>query len=230
MKKVLLIFGAAGNMGKGATKVLLDKNYDKYYVFDFDLSRVNYDNKKMNVVKIEDLSIEQNVEKAFSHIIADRKTEYYLFSTVGGFSGGKSISETDYELWLKMHKINLNTSFLLAKHFALLVEKSAGGAICFTSAETGLTPAPNKAAYGTAKSALIYFVQTLAEEGKSQKLSANVIAPYALDTEENREWVENTSKLVKASEIGEFVNHIFENHKSFSGKVFSLPEAIKQIK
>ena len=33
MKKVILIFGANGNLGEGATNFLLEKEYDEYYLF-----------------------------------------------------------------------------------------------------------------------------------------------------------------------------------------------------
>ena len=172
MRKELLIFGSNGALGSGASKVLLEKGYDKVYLFDFHPKRKELTPEIINI-KIEDLSHEKNVEKAFSKIKPSKETAFFLFSTVGGFVGGKKVWETDIDDWSTMMKMNLTTSFLIAKHFARLVKASHSGSICFTSAFVGLNAEKGKSAYGASKGALIHLVETLAKEGTEIKLSAN---------------------------------------------------------
>ncbi len=105
-----------------------------------------------------------------------------LFSTIGGFTGGKKIWETEVGYFDRMINMNLKTNFLIAKYFSLLVRKLDSGSICLTSAYTGLFPEEGKGVYGASKAALIHLVKTLAEEGKEIKLSANAIAPFIIDT------------------------------------------------
>ena len=126
MKKGLLIFGSNGALGKGVTPILKTKDYDKIYLFDFHLKEENIDHKTFQI-KIEDLSAEKNIKRAFSHINSSKDTAFFLFSTVGGFSGGKKVWETDVDEFEKMINMNLTTSFLLAKYFALLVKDSHSG-------------------------------------------------------------------------------------------------------
>jgi len=222
MKNKLLIFGSSGALGNGVTEVFLKKNYDEIYLFDFKHKEISYD--KINRIIVNDLSEEKNVKEAFSFVKPDKDSVYYLFSTVGGFFGGKKIWETEVGYFDRMISMNLKTNFLIAKYFSILVRNSHSGSICLTSAYTGLFEEEGKAVYGASKAALIHLVKTLAEEGKEIKLSANAIAPFIIDTPSNREWMTNSDyeKWIKPAEIGEFVNSIFQNYNLVSGNIFKL--------
>ena len=211
---------------------MLGKDYDKYYLFDFHPEIKN----RNNIVQIEasDLSVEGNVKEAFDYIKPSNETVYFLFSTVGGFAGGKSVWEMDIEEWDKMMAMNLKTSFLISKYFTRLVKNSHSGSICFTAAFTGLNAEPKKAAakkavakkaaYGASKGALIHLVESIAKEGKEIRLTANAVAPYIIDTPANREWMQNSDfeSWMKPDEIGEFIQSIFKNYHFITGNIFKL--------
>ncbi|NNJ53141.1 MAG: SDR family NAD(P)-dependent oxidoreductase [Ignavibacteriaceae bacterium] len=222
MKKELIIFGSNGALGKGVTETLLSKDYDKIYLFDFHPLKI--EGKNISQFEIKDLSIEKNVKNAFAKVQASKNTAYLLFSTVGGFAGGKTVWETSVDEWDKMMDMNLKTSFLIAKHFSELVKNSHSGSVCFTAAYTGLHPEKQKAAYGTSKAAIIYLVKTIAQEGREIKLTANGIAPYIIDTPANREWMKdsNYESWMKPQEIGEFVHSVFSNYNFITGNIFKL--------
>lgn len=223
MKKELLIFGSNGALGKGVTRTLKTKDYDKIYLFDFHLKKENTDPTIVQI-KIEDLSIEENVKHAFSHIKSSKDTAFFLFSTVGGFAGGKKVWETDLDEFEKMINMNLTTSFLIVKYFALLIKDSHSGSICFTAAYTGLFPESAKAAYGASKGALIHLVNSLAEEGNEIKFSVNAIAPYIIDTPANRGWMKDADfeSWIKPEEIGELIYSLFNNYNFVSGNIIRL--------
>ena len=223
MRKELLIFGSNGALGKGVTNVMLKKDYSKIYLFDFHPKEENLTPETV-AIKIDDLTIEENVAKAYSRIKASGETAYFLFSTVGGFAGGKKVWESDLDEWSTMMNINLKTSFLIAKHFAKLVNESHSGSICFTSAYIGINAEKGKSGYGASKSALIHLVETLAKEGNEIRLSANAIAPYTIDTPANREWMKDAdfTSWIKPEEIGELVHSIFENYNILTGNLFKL--------
>lgn len=222
MKKILLIFGSSGALGKGVTDVFLKKNYDEFYLFDFKHTEPSHTN--INRIIINDLSEDKNVKDAFNRIVPSKDSVYFLFSTVGGYFGGKKIWETDLGYFDRMINMNLKANFFIAKYFSLLVKSSHSGSVCFTSAYTGLVEESGKAVYGTSKAGLIHLVKTLAREGKEINLSSNALAPYIIDTPSNREGMANAdfNEWIKPSEIGEFVESIFQNYNMVSGNIFQL--------
>lgn len=231
MKKILLIFGAEGALGKGVSSSLIKKDYDKIYLFDFKKTST-YSNNIIEFRIISDLSIELNAASAFEGIQPDKNSLFFLFSTIGGFTGGKNLWETSSEEWQKMINMNLIANYNLAKYFSLLVKKSAGGSICFTSAFTGLTAESKKSSYGVSKAALIHLVKTLALEGKEINLSVNSIAPFIIDTPANREWMQdaNFGNWIKPDEAGNFINSLFENFNFVNGNNIILPHRFDIIR
>jgi NAD(P)-dependent dehydrogenase (short-subunit alcohol dehydrogenase family) len=227
MKKELLIFGANGELGKGVTKILIEKDFDKIYLFGshkFDGEIIL--NPNIQNILVSDLSIEKNVFDVFGQIKPGTDKILFLFSSIGGFTGGKFLWETDESDFEKMISNNLKTNFLIAKHFAGLVKKCAGGSICFTSAYNGSHAEAKKSIYGISKSALNHLIQVLAIEGKEINLSVNAIAPYIIDTPPNRQWMKsvNYNNWIKTEEIGELVYGLFKSYNFISGNIIELKE------
>jgi NAD(P)-dependent dehydrogenase (short-subunit alcohol dehydrogenase family) len=220
MEKELIIFGVDGNLGKGIVNILSKKDYNKIYLIGRNKIEVK---GNLYFIQSDDLSIEENIKKAFVQIIPSKEKLFFLFSTIGGYSGGKNLWEIEQKDWEYQFKLNVEISFLIAKHFSLLVKESAGGSICFTSALTSLNAETKKSSYGTSKAALNYLVQTLALEGKTINMSANAIAPFILDTKENREWMKDSTSLIQMNEIGELLYNLFSNFKIVSGNIIKLP-------
>ena len=223
MIKELLIFGSNGALGTGVTEVLTKKDFNKIYLFDFKFDSESKDDRIKQSV-IQDMSIEENVSKAFTNIQTAKEKHFFLFSTIGGFHGGVPLWETEVNDFDKMININLKTNYLIAKHFSRLVQNSAGGSICFTSAYVGNHPEQNKSGYGASKAALSHMVKSFAEEGKKIKLSVNAIAPYIIDTEANRNRMKKADydDMMKPAEIGELVSSIFYNFNFVSGNIIEL--------
>jgi len=232
MEKHLLFFGANGSLGQGVTEVLLSKDYNKYYLLGSKKIALNSSGHGKNVVQIQtgNLSREEEVIKAFGNIKPSKEITYFLFSTIGGYTGGKKLWESELKDLEEMINTNVKTSFLIAKYFAGLVKESNSGSILFTAAMTGLTPEKWKISYGLSKSSLIYLVESLALEGVEINLTANAIAPFIIDTPANRSWMGESydyETLIKPAEIGELVHSVFRNFRYLSGNVIKLPGRIK---
>jgi len=225
-EKIFLLFGASGDLGKAAAQFFLNEQYDKYYFFARHKLESIEGNKNIKTAIVDDLSNEENVKTAFSKVDKNLDAKYFLFNTVGGFFGGKNISETEYKDWQKMLNINLNSSFLVSKYFMQLVSGTKGGSICFVSAYSSFKPEANKAAYNVSKNALNFLVKTLALEGKEFGISANAVAPLIIDTPANREWVKNLSQMVSPNDICEIVSSLFKNYNTVTGNIIELPETL----
>lgn len=228
MKKELLIFGANGALGKGITEVLTGKDFDKVYLFDFNLDGLPA-SEKIKHIEIKDLAVEQNVTDALSVVAPSKEKYFFLYSTVGGFAGGNYIWEADADEFDRMINMNLKSAFFISKHFSRIIKESAGGSVCFTAAFTGVNPEVKKAAYGSAKAALIHFVKTLSLEGKKINLTANAIAPYIIDTPANREWMKNSDyeDWIKPKEIGELIYSVFNHFYFITGNTINLTYRFK---
>lgn len=223
MNKVFLLFGSSGNLGKTAVDYFFSQDYDEYFLF----TRKHLDlksSKNIQQIIVEDLSIEENVQKAFNNIKPDKNNIYFLFNTIGGYSGGNLISDINIEDWQNLVSKNLTTSLLIAKYFFRLVKSSHGGSICFTSAYSSIKPEKNFSIYGMSKIGLNYLVKSLSIEGKEYNLSANAVAPYIIDSVENRKWVKDFSQMATTEEICNTVQKTFSEWESFSGNIIVLPQ------
>lgn len=224
MKKILIFFGVSGNLGK---TIFSDfKNSDFNHIYLIGRRMDEYSSEKTTVINLNDVTEELEVKKLFEKISFDSNDKLFLVSTIGGFTGGKSIDETKYDEWKKMIDLNLNSAFLLSKYFIKIIKSAHSGSICFLSAMSSFEPESNKSAYNVSKNGLNFLIKSLALEGKEYKMSANGIAPYIIDSEENRKWVKNLDDLVHPSDIGRLIIQIFENYSFINGNVFVLPGTI----
>jgi NAD(P)-dependent dehydrogenase (short-subunit alcohol dehydrogenase family) len=223
MRKELLIFGSNGALGSGVTNLLSKKDFDRIYLFDFEFKNEASENK-VEQIEIDDLSIEENVIQAFSKINTSNETLFFLFSTIGGFFGGKTVWNTEEKDFDKMININLKANFLISKHFGKLVSKAAGGSICLTSAYVASYQESEKAIYGASKAAVSHLVKTISEEGINMNMTANGIAPFIIDTPANRKFMKDAdyNKWMKPEEIGELVWALFKNYNFISGNIIEL--------
>ncbi|HUS05637.1 MAG TPA: SDR family NAD(P)-dependent oxidoreductase [Bryobacteraceae bacterium] len=108
-----------------------------------------------------------------------------LIHVLGGFAGGKPVSETEDATWTKMINLNLNSAFYLCR--AVLRQLDRGGRIVAIGSRTGVQPASGLSAYGASKAALNALIQTIALEVQDQGITANVVLPSVIDTEANRQ-------------------------------------------
>lgn len=224
MTRELLIFGANGALGKGIVKHFSSKKFDKIYTFDRKFDEQKYEN--IEKVVVDDLSVDANVKSAFQKVKSDKEKLFFLYNTVGGFAGGKKLWETDTDEVDRMFKLNLKSNYLIAKHFSALIKESAGGSLCLTAAYSGILPEKNKSSYGMSKAGLIHLVKELALEGSEINLSANSIAPYIIDTPENRKWMQNSdfSAWVKPVEVAKIAEFLFENFHFMTGNIITVKD------
>jgi NAD(P)-dependent dehydrogenase (short-subunit alcohol dehydrogenase family) len=146
---------------------------------------------------------------ASSAVVADAMSKYgridALVHVMGGFAGGKPVSETDDATWTKMFSLNLNSAFYLCRE--VLRHLDRGGRIVAIGSRTGVQPAAGLAAYGASKAALNALIQTIALEVKDAGITANVVLPSVIDTPANRAGAspQQIAKWVTPQSIAEVV-------------------------
>jgi NAD(P)-dependent dehydrogenase (short-subunit alcohol dehydrogenase family) len=109
-----------------------------------------------------------------------------LVNLVGGFWGGKPISETTVDEWQAMFDLNLKPTFLMCRAVAPIMQKNKYGRIVSVTSRSGLSGAGDFAAYAVAKGSIATFTASLAEELLGDNVMVNAVAPSTIDTEANR--------------------------------------------
>jgi NAD(P)-dependent dehydrogenase (short-subunit alcohol dehydrogenase family) len=107
---------------------------------------------------------------------------HILVNNAGVYGPKGPIDDVDWDEWVQAVEINLFGSILTARallphfrahHYGKIIQLSGGGAT---------SPLPFISAYATAKAGIVRFMETLAEEMKSEGVDVNSIAPGALNT------------------------------------------------
>ncbi|MBK6678517.1 MAG: SDR family oxidoreductase [Ignavibacteriales bacterium] len=222
MNREILVFGSCGVLGSGVVEKIRLGGFNKVWLFGTRFEGIPKHNEEWVVVS--DLSNEENVKDTFKNVVPAKDKFLFLFSTIGGYLGGKEIEDTSLDDIEKMFSMNLKTNFNILKEFKKLAADSAGGSAIFTSAMTAFTGESGKSAYGASKAALSYLVETASEEGRKINMSVNAIAPFILDTPDNRSWVPNDEHetLIKPTEVGDLILSLFDNFHFISGNIIKL--------
>jgi len=133
-----------------------------------------------------DVSNESENSKFVNEVVSRFGRVDILVNLVGGFWGGKPISETTSEEWQSMFDLNLRPTFLSCRSAVPIMQKNKYGRIVSVSSRSGLMGAGDFAAYAVAKGAIATFTASLAEEVLGDNVQVNAIAPSTIDTEANR--------------------------------------------
>src|SRR3546814_19841507 len=97
-------------------------------------------------------------------------------------SGFRPVIDTTVEQWDREHAINLKSVFLTGRAVARkMVSGRRGGVITAICSVSGLSSAPNHAAYGAAKAGVAHLVRSMAAE-LGPDIRVNAIAPGTLPT------------------------------------------------
>jgi NAD(P)-dependent dehydrogenase (short-subunit alcohol dehydrogenase family) len=154
-----------------------------------------------------DVTKEEEVKRLVSNIISIYGHIHILANVVGGYFGGKSVSELDEKEWDLMITMNLKSAFLISKHVIPQMILSKYGRAVHVSSRTGLRSTGYDSAYAASKSGLIRLVESLAEETKESNIKVNCIMPSILDTEANRKAMPSAdfSKWVKPEDLANVV-------------------------
>jgi NAD(P)-dependent dehydrogenase (short-subunit alcohol dehydrogenase family) len=207
--KIVLVTGGTGALGRAITTAFIasDALVVSSYVVDREIEQLKRENKSVVELIKADVTKEQEVEKLVSNIISKHGRIHALVNVVGGYLGGKSVSELDEKEWDLMMTMNLKSAFLISKHVMPQMVSLKYGKIMHVSSRTGLKSSGYDSAYAASKSGLIRLVESLSEEVKESNINVNCIMPSTIDTEANRRAMPTAdpSKWVKPQDLANVV-------------------------
>jgi NAD(P)-dependent dehydrogenase (short-subunit alcohol dehydrogenase family) len=209
---VVVVTGAAGNLGNAVAKSFLQSNgtvcgidhrkgrMQNLINFSSDDGKF-YPFERINVIdKAEMKALAENVHSQIGTIDI-------LVNTVGGFSMGEKVYELSDKTWQRMFDLNVH-SFLSTTSAIVpdMIEKNRGKVISIGS-KAALQGSASTGAYAAAKGALLRLTESMADELKKFNIQVNSVIPSTIDTPENRQDMPNSdfSKWVSPEKIAEVI-------------------------
>ncbi len=191
--KVVVITGAAGNLGKatamvfhnaGAKLAIIDRRRkDMQTVFADTVPEGEYCHYVTG-----DLTDEQSV----AEIVADVWQFYgqldVLVNIAGGFTMGHPVHETPVGTWDFMLDLNARTVFLMSRATIPYYIKQKSGKLVNIGARAALSGKANMAPYVVSKSAVMRLTESMAAELRDYPdINVNCVLPGTIDTIRNRQ-------------------------------------------
>lgn len=191
MRQVVIVTGAAGNLGRvvaqtflsaGARLVLVDRAADRLLRLFPQLAEsedhiLATSVDLMNVEAVEGM-VREAIQR-FGHVDV-------LVNAAGGWRGGTMVHETDLETWEFLLTLNAGTVIITSKAVIPHMLEQGGGSIVNVAARAGLEGTARNGAYSAAKSAVIRLTESMAAELKKQNINVNCVLPNTIDTPQNR--------------------------------------------
>jgi len=202
--KVVLITGGTGALGRAVVEAFTSSNAASIATYITDKEAENAKTKigTLDLVKA-DITKEDQVRKLVSHVVEKHGRIDVLVNVVGGYMGGKKVTELEESEWDKMMNLNLKSAFLISKHVLPVMVPAKHGKMIHISSKTGLKSSGYDSAYAASKSGLIRLVESMSEEVKEYGINVNCILPSIIDTDANRKAMPNSdfSKWVKTRDL-----------------------------
>ncbi len=129
-----------------------------------------------------DVSKPHDIELLISTSLEKFPEIHILVNNAGVYGPKGALDAVDWDEWVHAVEVNLFGSVLAArallphfraKHYGKIIQLSGGGATA---------PLPFISAYAASKAGIVRFMETLAEELRSEGVDVNSIAPGALNT------------------------------------------------
>ena len=189
--RVAVITGATGNLGRVVAKYFAEQGA-RLALFGTNSEKLEALARELNVpaeqvlTHIVDLRNTDATNAAANAVIAKFGRTDILLNLVGGWTGGKSVSEVaanDVDDMLHQH---LWTTFHLAQAFVPHLAANQWGRIIVVSSPTATHPPAHASPYAIAKAAQEALMLTLAQELKNSGVTANILQVKTIDAQHER--------------------------------------------
>lgn len=188
--QVVLVAGGTGGLGRSVSLAFLQEGasvvvtYQRQEEFE-KLRRAAAASSTLEGKQL-DVTDPPTVGTFVNELLAKHGKLDALVNTVGGFTGGLKLWETDPNVFDRMIALNLRSGYVLSRAIVPAMLKQGRGAIVNVVAKAALDHAAGVSAYAASKAAAQAMTESLAAELKGSGVRVNSILPSIIDTEVNR--------------------------------------------
>ena len=181
--QVILVTGGFGALGRAVCAACLTQGARVVALDRADQNSAPAEDQRLDLGGV-DLTDSAQTERAVGAALAKFSRIDGLVNVAGGFVW-QTVADADPQQWQSMYAINLNTAVVTSRAVLPHMQEGSGrivniGAYAALRAQAGMGP------YTAAKSAVMRFTESLAEELKDRAINVNAVLPSIIDTAQNR--------------------------------------------
>ena len=187
--KVAIVTGAASGLGFAAAQKLMDEGA-KVLLTDINEEVINSMPERLsNYSETQFHTAVHDVanEESWINVIENAENHFGKINILvnsAGISLGADVVSTDFEIWKKVHQVNLDSVFLGCKYAVPIMSKSGQGSIINLSSISGIVAGWNTAAYNSSKAGVRLLSKSVALycAKKGYDVRCNSVHPAFVDT------------------------------------------------
>jgi len=205
MKKVVVVTGANGQIGRAFVEALADKEYLVYAV-DIELESVNFESDSVQPIRL-DITNEKEVHKFFSNI---QKIDVLINNAgIGVFTPFEKRTASEFR---RVMEVNLLGTFLMSQSSVKIMKQYKGGKIVNIASIYGSKSSDeriygdsgrnNSEVYSATKAGIINMTKYMATHFGRYNIQTNSISPGGIYNYQSEDFVRNYEHKTPIGRMG----------------------------
>lgn len=189
-EKVIVVTGAAGNLGHAVVVSFLDAG-GTVCALDYRQGRLAElfpaTNDKLLIYDGVDITDREAMTALGERVQAEVGPVDVLVNTVGGFTMGERVDQITEKTWRNMFEINVQSLLNASAAFVPSMCSAGRGKVVTVGSGASHKGSAKTGAYAAAKAAVLRLTESMAAELKANNIQANCVLPGTIDTPQNRQ-------------------------------------------
>jgi NAD(P)-dependent dehydrogenase (short-subunit alcohol dehydrogenase family) len=187
----IVVTGGTGELGQHVTALLHSLGARVVVPFVSEQELQSFSIRHPDVVQAVrfvrmDAKDGEKVRRTIGQLVETDGVPHGLVNLIGGYAFGPPVVESELDDIHRLLDLNLGPTFHFCRSVLPHMLEAGRGHIVNVGARAGLAGSANHAAYSIAKSAVIRFTESMAEEVKHHNVNVNCVLPSVIDTHANR--------------------------------------------
>jgi len=188
---VAVVTGGTGGLGRALIPYLIRRDFKVAVTYLIpDEAReleeeLDLDEDRLMLRRCDCTDVEA-VESVMKDVVETFGNINVVAALVGGWAGGRDVSETDTVRFDRMIDLNLRSTFYTIRAAIPHMRDAEWGRIIAVGSRAALENPAGQAVFNAAKAAVISLVQSLATELDDTNITANILMPAVIDTRATR--------------------------------------------